>query len=81
MEKSAKQLYVNFDEYLKSLDGEYSQEELNEMSEIAHEVMKKSDVDWREYVTYTRLETTHPLPLPLVPASSVKKPFKAVISM
>ena len=61
MEESAKQLYINFDEYINSLDGEYSQEELNEMSEIAHEVMKNGDVDWREYVTYTRLDA-HPDP-------------------
>ena len=51
----------DFDEYIKSLEGEYSQEELDEMREIGHEVMRKDDVDWREYVTYTKLDV-HPGP-------------------
>ena len=46
----------DFDEYIQSLAGEYSQEELNEMLDIGHEVMRKSNVDWREYETYTRLD-------------------------
>lgn len=55
------QQYINFDEYIKSLDGEYCQEELDEMKEIAHEVMRRGKVDWHEYVTYTRLDV-HPDP-------------------
>ena len=51
----------DFDEYIQSLSGEYSQEELNEMLEIGHEVMRKGNVDWRECVTYTRLDV-HPDP-------------------
>ena len=46
-----KELYINFDEYIKSLEGEYSQEELEEMKEMAHEEMRRGNVDWREYVT------------------------------
>ena len=53
--------YLNFDEYIKSLDGEYSKEELDEMREIYHEEVRKGNVDWREYVTYTRLDV-HPDP-------------------
>ena len=56
-----KQQYSDFDDYLKSLEDEYSQEELEEMKEMAHEVMRKDKVDWREYVTYTRLDV-HPDP-------------------
>ena len=51
--------YLDFDEYIKSLDGEYSQEELDEMREIYHEEMRKGNVDWREYVTYKRIDV-HP---------------------
>ena len=51
----------DFDEYIKSLSGEYCQEELDEMKEMAHEVMRKGKVDWREYMTYTRLDV-HPDP-------------------
>ncbi|MBP5380812.1 MAG: hypothetical protein J6Y39_03670 [Bacteroidaceae bacterium] len=53
--------YLNFDEYIKSLDGKYSQEELDEMLEIGHEEMRHSNVDWREYVTYKRIDV-HPDP-------------------
>jgi hypothetical protein len=53
--------YLNFDEYIKSLDGEYSKEELDEMREIYHEEVRKGNVDWREYVTYKRLDV-HPNP-------------------
>ena len=53
--------YLNFDEYIKSLDGEYSQEELDEMLEIGNEEMRQSNVDWREYVTYKRIDV-HPDP-------------------
>lgn len=57
-----KQTYLDFDEYIQSLYGEYSQEELDEMKEIAHEEMRRGNkVDWREYVTYTRLDV-HPDP-------------------
>ena len=56
-----KEIYSDFDDYIKSLSGEYSQEELDEMKEMAHDVMRKGNVDWREYVTYTRLEV-HPDP-------------------
>ena len=56
-----KERYSDFDEYLKSLKGEYCQEELDEMKEMAHEVMRKGKVDWLEYVTYTRLDV-HPDP-------------------
>ena len=48
-------------ELFQSLEGEYSQEELDEMKEIAHEEMRKGNVDWREYMTYTRLDV-HPDP-------------------
>ncbi len=51
--------YLNFDEYIKSLDREYSQEELDEMLEIGNEEMRQSNVDWREYVTYKRIDV-HP---------------------
>ena len=61
MEKKEKERYSDFDEYLKSLEGEYSQEELEEMKEMAHEEMRRGNVDWREYVTYTRLDV-HPDP-------------------
>ena len=54
-----KQTYLEFDEYIQSLDGEYCQEELDEMKEIAHEEMRRGKVNWREYVTYTRLDV-HP---------------------
>lgn len=53
--------YLNFDEYIKSLDREYSQEELDEMLEIGNEEMRQSNVDWREYVTYKRIDI-HPDP-------------------
>lgn len=56
-----KERYSDFDVYKKNLDGEYCQEELDEMKEIAHEVMRRGKVDWREYVTYTRLDV-HPDP-------------------
>lgn len=56
-----KEGYLDFDEYIKSLDGEYSQEELDEMREIYHEEMRKGNVDWREYVTYKRIDI-HPDP-------------------
>ena len=61
METKEKELYINFDEYLNSLSGEYSQEELEEMKEMAREVMRRGKVDWREYLTYTRLDV-HPDP-------------------
>ena len=51
-----KEGYLDFDDYIKSLDGEYSQEELDEMREIYHEEMRKGNVDWREYVTYKRID-------------------------
>lgn len=51
----------DFDEYIQSLAGEYSQEELDEMLEIGHEEILKGNVDWREYVTYKRLDV-HPDP-------------------
>ena len=54
-----KEGYLDFDEYIKSLVGEYSQEELDEISEICHEEMRKGNVDWREYMTYTRIDV-HP---------------------
>ena len=53
--------YLNFDEYIKGLDGKYSQEELDEMLEIGNEEMRQSNVDWREYVTYKRIDV-HPDP-------------------
>ena len=56
-----KEEYLDFDKYIKSLDGEYSQEELDEMKEICHEVMRKGNVDWRKYVTYQRIDV-HPDP-------------------
>ena len=56
-----KERYSDFDDYIKSLSGEYSQEELEEMKEIAHEEMQRGNVDWREYVTYTRIDV-HPDP-------------------
>ena len=56
-----KEGYLDFDEYIKSLDGEYSQEELDEMREIYHKEMRKSNVDWRENVTYKRIDA-HPDP-------------------
>ncbi len=59
--KDTKQQNMDFDEYIKSLEGEYSQEELEEMKEMAHEEMRRGNVDWREYVTYTRHEV-HPDP-------------------
>lgn len=55
------QQYINFDEYIKSLEGEYSKEELDEMKEIFHEVIRNGNVDWREYFTYQRLDV-HPDP-------------------
>ena len=57
--KDMKERYLDFDEYIKSLDGEYSQEELDEMKEVYHEEMRKGNVDWREYVTYKRIDV-HP---------------------
>lgn len=56
-----KEGYLDFDDYIKSLSGEYSQEELDEMKKMAHEMMRSGKVDWREYVTYTRLDV-HPDP-------------------
>ena len=56
-----KQLHSDFDEYIKSLEGVYCEEELDEMKEIAHDIMRKGNVNWREYVTYTRHEV-HPDP-------------------
>ena len=56
-----KERYSDFEDYIKSFSGEYCQEELEEMKEMAHEVMRKGNVDWREYVTYTRLDV-HPDP-------------------
>ncbi len=56
-----KQTYLDFDEYIQSLDREYCQEELDEMKEIAHEVMQRGKADWREYMTYTRVDV-HPDP-------------------
>lgn len=56
-----KQTYLEFDEYIQSLDGEYCQEELDEMKEIAHEEMRRGKADWREYATYTRVDV-HPDP-------------------
>lgn len=56
-----KERYLDFDEYIKSLDRAYSREELDEMKEIGHEEMRKGNVDWREYVTYTRHDV-HPDP-------------------
>lgn len=58
---SQKEGYIDFDEYIQSLDGEYSQEELDEMKDIAHEIMRSGKVDWREYMTYTRIDF-HPDP-------------------
>lgn len=49
------------DDYIQSLDGEYSQEELSEMMEISHDVMQKCKADWREFATYTRIDV-HPNP-------------------
>ena len=56
-----KEHYINFDEYVKSLSGVYSPEELDEMLDICHVEMKKSNVDWHEYVTYKRVNA-HPDP-------------------
>lgn len=56
-----KEQYINFDEYIKSLKGEYSPEELNEMLDIFHDEIQKGNVDWREYVTYKRVDI-HPDP-------------------
>lgn len=56
-----KEGYLDFDDYIKRLAGEYSQEELDEMKEICHEEIRKGNVDWREYMTYTRLDV-HPDP-------------------
>lgn len=53
--------YLDFDEYIRSLDREYSHEELDEMKELYHEEMRKGNVDWREYVTYKRIYV-HPDP-------------------
>lgn len=50
-----------FDDYIKSLDGEYCQEELDEMKELCHEVMRKENVDWRDFVSYNRIDV-HPDP-------------------
>lgn len=49
------------DEYLKSLDGEFCQEELSEMIEISHDVIQKCKVDWHEFAIYTRIDV-HPDP-------------------
>ena len=56
-----KERYSDFDDYIKSLSGEYCQEELDEMKEMAHEEMRKGNVDWREYMTYKRIDV-HPDP-------------------
>ena len=56
-----KNVPMDFDEYIKSLEGEYSREELNEMKEICHEEIYKGNVDWREYVSYKRIDV-HPDP-------------------
>ena len=56
-----KEQYINFDEYIKSLKGEYSPEERNEMLDIFHDEIQKGNVDWREYVTYKRVDI-HPDP-------------------
>lgn len=56
-----KEQYINFDEYIKSLKGEYSPEELNEMLDIFHDEIQKGNVGWREYVTYKRVDI-HPDP-------------------
>lgn len=56
-----RQYIQGLDEYIKGLDGQYGQEELTEMMEIAHEVMQKDKVDWREYETYKRIDV-HPDP-------------------
>ena len=52
---------MNFEDYIQSLAGEYSQEELDEMKEIGLEVIRRGKVDWREYLTYARLDV-HPDP-------------------
>ena len=49
------------DEYIKSLNGEYSKEELTEMMEISRDVMQKRKADWHEFATYTRIDV-HPDP-------------------
>ena len=49
------------DDYIKSLNGEYSKEELTEMMEISHDVMQKCKADWHEFATYTRIDV-HPDP-------------------
>lgn len=49
------------DEYIKCLNGEYSQGELTEMMEISHDVMQKCKADWYEFATYTRIDV-HPDP-------------------
>ena len=49
------------DEYIKCLNGEYSQGELTEMMEISHDVMQKCKADWQEFATYTRIDV-HPDP-------------------
>lgn len=49
------------DDYIKSLDEEYSQKELSEMMEISRDVMQKCKADWHEYATYTRIDV-HPDP-------------------
>ena len=56
-----KEQYINFDEYIKSLKGEYSPEEWNEMLDIFHDEIRKGNVDWREYVTDKRVDI-HPDP-------------------
>ena len=49
------------DEYIKSLNGEYSKEELTEMMEISRDVMQKCKADWHEFATYPRIDV-HPDP-------------------
>jgi hypothetical protein len=56
-----KSIPMDLDEYIKSLEGEYSREELDEMKEICYEEIRKGNVDWREYMTYKRLDV-HPDP-------------------
>ena len=56
-----KSIPLDLDEYIKSLEGEYSREELDEMKEICYEEIRKGNVDWLEYMTYKRLDV-HPDP-------------------
>ena len=60
-EKKKVQLYLDFDECIKSLQVGYSPEDLDEMKEIAHAEMQNGNVDWHEYMTYKRIDI-HPDP-------------------